>query len=323
MPGITLSRAFGVGRAARRLTWHALAATLLAIAGCHSAPFSAPTRVDLNAQPNAIAVRPGDGALFITDDRSNDILWSSNQSDFRPYASLPAIAGQPNSLSQFVFLRPDALLAQRFGFGKTGALFVVSAAGDAHALSGPASGRRRLGLVSIGPGRALSSWFIKRENEPPTGGVSLVSYDLTTYAATERDLVSGLAKPVGIAVHGGALFVADQGAGEILRYDLAELLAKPEPSHSGTAFAKIESPDLLAADASGALYTKCGAHGFCRITPDGTVSSLADDFQDARGVAVDETRHVVLVVDRAKGANATTSAIRAFALASSEASADH
>lgn len=320
---IRLLSALGAGRLARQFKWHALAAVVVATAGCHSAPFAAPMRIELNAQPNAIAVRPGDGALFITDDHSNGILWSSNQSDFRPYASLPTIAGQPGSLSQFVFIRPDALLVQRFGFGETGALFVVSAAGEVHALTGPASDRRRLGLVSIGPGRALSSWFVKRGSEPPAGGVSLVSYELTTYTATERDIVTGLAKPVGIAVHDGTLFVTDQSKGEILRYDLPELLAEPAPPQSSTVFARIESPDLLAADGSGTLYTKCGAHGFCRIAQDGTVSRLADDFQDARGVTIDEPRHLVLVIDRAKGASATTSAIRAFALASSDASADH
>lgn len=320
---IRLSRALGAGRVTRQLKWHALVAIIVATAGCHSAPRSAPMRIELNAQPNAIAVRPDDGALFITDDRSNGILWSSNRSDFRVYASLPAIAGQPGSLSQFVFIRPDALLVQRFGFGETGALFAISAAGEVHALSGPAADRRRLGLVSIGTGRALSSWFVKRGSEPPAGGVSLVSYDLTTYAATERDLVTGLAKPVGMAVHDGALFVADQSQGEILRYDLAELLAEPAPTQSGTVFAKIENPDLLAADHTGTLYTKCGAHGFCRIAQDRTVSSLADDFKDARGVAIDEAHHLVLVVDRAKAASAMTSAIRVFPLESSGASADH
>jgi len=317
-------RISGARRAARRIKGCALVAMVAIIAGCNVAPAPLPVRIDLTAQPNGIAVRPGDGALFITDDRSNAILWSSDRTAWAPYSTLPVIAGQANSLSQLVFAQPGTLLVERFGFGEAGGLFVVSPEGDAQAFTGLATERRRLGLASVGPGRALSSWFVKKENEPLTGGVSLVSYDVSTHAAVERDLVVGLAKPVGIATQGNSvLFVADQSRGEILRYDLGALLAASAPVQGGTAFARIESPDLLAIDRTGTLYTKCHAHSFCRVAPDGAVTSLADDFQDARGVAIDNTRHVLYVVDRAKSASGTASAIRVFPLTDSDANADH
>jgi hypothetical protein len=316
---IRISRA---RRAAHRLKGCALVAIMAAVAGCNVAPDPAPTRIDLSAQPNGIAVRPSDSALFITDDRSNAILWSSDRKTWMPYTSLPVIAGQPNSLSQLVFEPSETLLVERFGFGDAGGLFVVSPEGHAQALTGLATERRRLGLASIGPGRALSSWFVKQGSEPPTGGVSLVSYDVSTHTAVERDLIEGLAKPVGIATLDSALFVADQSRGEILRYDLRALLAASAPARDGAVFARIESPDLLAIDRTGELYTKCHAHGFCRIAPEGAVTSLADDFQDARGVAIDETRHVLYVVDRAKSASGTASAIRVFPLKGSDATAN-
>jgi hypothetical protein len=303
------------------LTGCALIAIAAIVAGCGVAPASAPTRIELDAQPNGIAVRPGDGALFVTDDRRTGILWSSDRATWAAYASLPVVAGQASSLSQLAFAQPDTLLVERFGFGEAGALFVVSPKGDAQALTGLATERRRLGLASIGPGRALSSWFVKRGSEPPAGGVSLVTYDLSTHTAVERDLIVGLAKPVGIATHEGALFVADQSRGAILRYDLRALLAQSAPTRDGTVLTSIESPDLLAIDRAGALYTKCHAHGFCRIAPDGNVTSLADDFQDARGVAIDDTRHVLYVVDRAKSAGGTASAIRVFPLSGDDATA--
>lgn len=305
------------GRAARWLKHFTLVAIASIVAGCHVAPAPAPMRIDLGAQPNGIALRPGDGALFITDDRSNAILWSSDRTTYAPYVRLPAIAGQPNSLSQLVFEQHDTLLVERFGFGDAGGLFVVPKTGEAYALTGLATDRRRLGLASTEPGRALSSWFVKQGSEPPSGGVSLVSYDVSTHSAVERDLVSGLAKPVGIAVHGDALFVADQGKDEILRYDLSALLAASKPARDGSLFASVKRPDLLAVDRDGALYTKCNAHGFCRIAPDGAITSLADDLQDARGVAVDDTRGVLYVVDRAKSTNGSASAIRVFPLAAS------
>jgi hypothetical protein len=301
------------GRALHRLVACALA---VLVAGCHVAPGSAPARIDLGAQPNGIAVRPGDGGLFITDDRSNAILVSEDRTTYTPFAHVPGVAGQPNSLSQLVFAQPDTLLVARFGFGETGTLFVITAHGDAQSLDGLATDRRRLGLTSIGPGRVLSSWFIKQDGEPITGGVSLVSYDAATHAATERDLIAGLTKPVGLAVRGDALLVSDQNRNAILRYDLRTLLAAqaPVPAQSGAMVAQVESPDLLAIDSAGTLYTKCHAHGLCRIAPDGAVTSLADDFQDARGVAVDDARHVLYAVDRAKSAATTASAIRVFPL---------
>jgi DNA-binding beta-propeller fold protein YncE len=302
------------GRVLRRLVACAL---VVFVAGCHLASGTPPARIELSAQPNGIAVRPGDGGLFITDDRSNAILWSQDRITYAPYAHLPVVTGQPNGLSQLVFVQPDTLLVARFGFGETGAVFVVSPHGDAQSLTGLATDRRRLGLAPLGPGRVLSSWFIKRDGQPITGGVSLVSYDAATHAATERDLIAGLTKPVGLAVRGDALLVSDQSRNAILRYDLRALLAAQAPvaAQSGTTVAQVESPDLLAIDSSGMLYTKCHAHAVCRVAPDGAVTSLADDFQDARGIAVDDARHTLYVVDRAKSTSTTASAIRVIPLA--------
>ncbi len=292
----------------------ALVSSVALLSACSVAPMTAPARLDLDAQPNGIAIRPDDGALFVTDDRSNAVLWSADRAHYASYAVLPVVAGEANSLSQLAFDARGALLVERFGFGASGAVLVVSTTGEVHTLTGPAGERRRLGLATLGPGRVLSSWFIKQGSQPPTGGVSLVTYDPLTYAATERDLVVGLAKPVGVATRGDTLFVSDQGKGAIFRYDLGALLSSAQPAQGGNAFAQIESPDLLAIDRSGTLYTKCHAHGLCRIASDGTVTALADDFQDARGVAVDDARSVLFVVDRAKASSGAKSAIRVFAL---------
>ena len=310
-----MSRLSGASSAhlARRFKSGALVVSV-ALATFFAGRNAEPAHFDLAAQPNGIAVRADDGALFVTDDRRDAILWSPDRTTWKPYASLPAIAGQPSSLSQLVFAQPDTLLVERFGFGTTGALFVVPPAGNPHALTGLATDRRRLGLASIGQGRALSSWFVKVGSQPPAGGVSLVRYDISTYAAVEHDLILGLAKPVGIAVQGDMLYVADQRNNMILRYDLTALLAALSPSRGGTPFTRIESPDLLAVDRTGTLYTKCHAHGFCSIAPDGTVTGLENDFQDARGVAVDDMRHVLYVVDRAKPASGETSAIHLIPL---------
>lgn len=308
----TPSQAHARARAARRIAAACASALLASACTTANAPHAGRAVIaePVAARANGIAVRPGDGARIVTDDRNNALLAAADQAGIRTLATLPAVPNQPNALSQPVFAQPGVLLVSRFGFGTAGAVFAVGASGDTEPLEGLAPQRRRLGLASLGAGRALSSWFVKGN----AGGVSLITYDATTHKASERDLVVGLAKPVGVAVSGDYVFVSDQTRGAILRYSLNALLAAPAPVSGGDAFASVEGPDMLAADSHGALYTKCGAHGVCRIAPDGTLTQLAGDFADARGVAIDETRHRLYVVDRAPNANAP-SMIRTIDLA--------
>jgi len=194
------------------------------------------------------------------------------------------------------------LLVQRFGFGSAGAIFDIQGPHSIFALSGIDPSRRRLGLIAIGDGKLLSSWFVKTATTPARGGVSLITYDPSTHSALEREVLTGLNKPVGMATMGDTLFVADQGNNVIVKASLSRLLLPAAP----VIVAHIEGPDLMAIDATGTLYTKCNATGLCRIAPDGTVSVMANDFQDARGVAIDPVRHLLYVVDRphsATGAN--------------------
>jgi DNA-binding beta-propeller fold protein YncE len=67
-------------------------------------------------------------------------------------------------------------------------------------------------------------------------------------------------------------------------------------------FATVPSPDLLAASPDGVLYTKCGEHSLGRISKTGENTTLATDFDEPRGVAVDAARKRLLAVDRARGA---------------------
>jgi DNA-binding beta-propeller fold protein YncE len=281
-----------------------------ALVGCAvggSSP-AEPQRIAVEAQPNGIAVRPGDGAIFITDDTTNSVLTATdNHHPFTRFAALPAVPGQDrNSLSQLVFADPRALLVAQFGFGTSGALVEIAAretnpdtkAGQVTTFTGPDPVRRRLGLAVLGPGQVLSTWFVKQGNAPQYGGLSLISYDASTGRATEQTWMTGLVKPVGVAVANGNVYVSDEANNRILKARIDALRTAPQPASSATVVAQIDGPDLLAAGRDGTLYTKCSEHGFCRIAADGTVTQLANDFNDARGVALDETRHVVYVVDR-------------------------
>jgi hypothetical protein len=138
--------------AAAFATW-SLAAALI---GC-STPEAAvqPQKTAVDALPNGIAVRPADGAVFITDDRTNSVLASTGGA-FTPYASIPLEAGQGKSLSQLSFARSGALLVERFGFGTASAIFEVTGNGTVSALVGtnPARHSVRTGRYQSGPAQA-------------------------------------------------------------------------------------------------------------------------------------------------------------------------
>jgi DNA-binding beta-propeller fold protein YncE len=210
-----------------------------------------PQKTAVDALPNGIAVRPSDNLVFITDDRTSSVL-ASTGSAFTPYASIPVEAGQGKSLSQLTFARSGALLVERFGFGTASAIFEITSNGTAVALTGPNPARRRLGLVELAPGQLLSTWFIKTGSNPPQGGLSLVTYEAATHTATERDLLTGLGKPVGVAVSGGSVFVSDQANNNVVKASLNELL-NSAGTVTPTVFVQIESP---ASPASGTSYVR-------------------------------------------------------------------
>jgi hypothetical protein len=270
----------------------------------------APEQIVTDAKSNGIAVRPADGALFITDDRSNSILMREGSGSFTPYATLPSVEGQPNSLSQLAFADSGELLIQRFGFGSSGAIFDIARSGASVQLTGTDPVRRRLGLAVLGQGRLLSTWFIKDKDRPISGGLSLVTYDATNHSATERDLLTGLNKPVGVAVVGDNVFVADQVGNAIFRASLAELLGLGAPRTASAKAAEVKDPDMMAADIDGTLYTKCNSTELCAIAPDGRVSVMARDFHDTRGVAIDTQRRLLYVVDRTAATAGATTTIR-------------
>jgi DNA-binding beta-propeller fold protein YncE len=295
----------------KRLARYALtiASALTAVAavtlsGCGSAQVaSAPIRASLDARANGITIRPAEGRIFITDDKTNSVLSSVDGSTFTLFAAVPVVAGQANALSQVTIADTGSLLVGRFGFGTAGAVFDIGADKSVSALSGPDPTRRRLGLSAIGAGRLLSTWFVKNGNAPATGGLSLITYDESAHTASEHNLLTGLAKPVGIAVQGDTVFISDQANNMILKTSLSGLINHAQAGGLNTTVIKINGPDLLTIDSNGALYTKCNSTAVCRISPDNSVAVIANDFEDARGVAIDPGHHLLYVIDRQKSAS--------------------
>ncbi|SAL60226.1 Virginiamycin B lyase [Caballeronia arvi] len=271
------------------------------LAACGSlAPGTSARKAPLAGAPNGVAVRDADGAVFVTDDKTNGIVMASNigDSDFSLYARIPAAEGERTGLSQIAFAPNGHLLVERFGFGAASAVFDVAPSGQIALASDTNAARRRLGLLVLDGGTFLSSWFVKEGSAPATGGVSVITRGTAPRQVIERDIVTGLQKPVGLAEVADMLYISDQAANRIYKVDLQAARAANAPVPASDVFATIDAPDLMAASPDGTLYTKCGAHAVCSISKRGRPSVIASDLESPRGVAVDVARKRLIVVDR-------------------------
>lgn len=279
-------------------------ATTTFLAACGSiAPGSIAQSVPLAGTPNGVAVRDADGAVFVTDDRSNGIVMTTHIGDedapaFSSYARIPAAQGERTGLSQIAFAPNGHLLVEQFGFGTAAAIFDVAPSGRVVLASDTNSARRRLGLLVLDAGTFLSSWFVKEGNAPPEGGVSVITRGTAPRQVIERDIVTGLGKPVGLAAVGDMLYISDQAANRIYEVDLQAARAASAPMPASDVFVTVDAPDLMAASPDGTLYTKCGAHAVCSFSKRGRATVIADGFESPRGVAVDVARKRLIAVDR-------------------------
>ncbi|AET94581.1 NHL repeat containing protein (plasmid) [Burkholderia sp. YI23] len=290
-----------------RMNRRAMAAAMsMFLAACGSvAPGTSAQQVPLSGTPNGVAVRDADGAVFVTDDKSNGIVMTSDigGGDFSLYARIPAAEGERTGLSQIAFAPNGHLLVERFGFGAASAVFDVAPSGQVALASDTNAARRRLGLLVLDGGTFLSSWFVKEGDAPARGGVSVITRGTAPRQVIERDIVTGLAKPVGLAAVADALYISDQAANRIYQVDLQAARAASAPVPASDVFATVDAPDLLAASPDGTLYTKCGAHAVCSISKRGRPAVIADGIGAPRGVAVDVARKRLIVVDRASASD--------------------
>src|SRR5262249_33766284 len=161
----------------------------------------------------------------------------------------------------------------RFGHGESGAVIVVPPKGAPSAVGGVDATRRRLGLAP-GPGGVYGAWFDKK-GDKESGGVSLVAL-----GGGEKDVVTRLQKPAGLAVSGDFLYVSDQSAGAVLRCP-AKACAHLDP------VAKLVAPDLLAPGPGGSILAASRSGGVTLVCPDGKTREVAAAHGAARGIAYD------------------------------------
>lgn len=272
---------------------------LLVACGGNDDPFidRGPTTIALTADPNGAYWDAGERKLYLTDDNTNAILvWDGDgTTTFSNHATLPALVppATPTQVSLGELARaPDkTFYVTRFGFGNAGTVIEVSPAKVARNLTGLNAVRRRIALTRTAAGEWIDSWFTTPPSPGPAttnGSISLLTV-ATDGSATERELVTGLSKPVGTATVGRTLYVSDQATGRLLSFALDTLLAAPATAAQGTTVASFttnlvsgdpgaltaDNIDLLTASTDGTLFFGGRGGKLYRVnSATGTVTTL-------------------------------------------------
>lgn len=268
------------------------------------------TQTPLPAEANGIWYSAAVDAVFYTDDSGNRIQSRTNDGRVSTAATLSPAPASGAGLGQVVRDADGRFIVTRFGFGKDGGVAWAApgqgtvAAGE---VSGLAPARRRIGVWPVSSNTYVVSWFERREDGtqgPGPAGVSLLTLDRSAspVRGTERELVTGLVKPVGVAVRGNVLYIGDQSVRKIYVADLEQVARVPVAASTLKVLAQTDS-DQFALAPNGDLFTGGREGVIRRIASDGTVSVVAEGFQSIRGVAFDAGRRQLYAIEHGKGAS--------------------
>ena len=280
----------------------ATSVALLALAACGGSDDDVdrgPTTIELQAKLNSLYWDARASRLYLTDDDAgvNAIKTWDGDKGFSVVYPLPAMAAdQRATLGQLTRGADGNLYATRFGFGSYGTVVVVPPTGSSFNLMGLDGARRRIGITPTADGKLIDGWF-RGGGSGPSGVISELTVGAAGLAG-ERDLVTGLSKPAGVAVVGDQLFVSDQGTGQLLAYSLAAVRAQPATAKDGrvvASFTTADGLDLMTAASDGTLYFGGSGGTLYVVSPNGAVKTLANGWPGIRGVALDAANRRLFV----------------------------
>jgi sugar lactone lactonase YvrE len=305
-------------------------------------PDRGPTTIALNADPNGAYWDAMENKLYLTDDQSNALLsWDGDgTATFTSFVALPALVTPATptqvSLGQVARTANKAFYVTRFGFGNAGTVVEVSPAKVARNLTGLNATRRRIATVVTAAGEQIDGWF----TAPPSptaattnGNISLLSVN-PDGTASERELVTGLSKPVGTAVIGRTLYVSDQATGKVLSFALDTVLATPATAAQGTTVATFtanlvsgdpvaltaDNIDLMTAASNGTLFFGGRGGKLYRVNSATGAVTLIDSINTAadpgrlqiRGVAYDAANRRLFVTVHSTDVTKAGNALRIY-----------
>ena len=294
----------------RRWMLAAVASSFVALTACGGGSDNAvdrgPTTLNISAKLNGLYWDKSASKLYLTDDASNSIqVWDGNKT-FTAVATLPTAPASGATLGQLTKTSSGTMYTTRFGFGTDGAIVAIPGSGVSYNLKGLDPLRRRIGITTAPDGALIDGWFIKGA----TGSVSQLTLSSDGAAATEKELVSGLGKPVGVAAVGDTLYVSDQNSGNVLSYSLSQVRKTPATVNNGkvlATFTTLDGIDLMTAASDGTLYFGGSGGRLFQINTKGETKVLASGWPKIIGVAFDETHRRLFAAVSAANANSSAS----------------
>lgn len=300
----------------RRWLLAGLATALVTLSGCGGGGSNVdrgPTTLAVDAKLNGLYWDKPEGKLYLTDDDANAIrVWDEGK-NFPEYAKLPPLGkdskgqDQRSTLGQLTRKQDGTFYVTRFGFGEYGAVIAVPSSGAAYNLSGTDGTRRRIGITTTPDGALLDGWFRGGNSGGNTGAISELT--ITGQTASERDLVTGLGKPVGLGVVGDQVYVSDQNTAKVSSYSLRALRTQPAVGEGKLVaeFLTQDGIDLMTATADGTLFFGGSGGKLFQVSPAGKVTVLASGWPKIIGVAYDEAHSRLFAAVAAADANSQSS----------------
>ncbi len=242
-----------------------------------------PTTIAIAGDPAGLFWSYGTAAaLYIADDANNRVVRWTDAAGFGTSWTLPPSAspdGGGGGLGQVVRLIDGTILVTRGGGGTEGTIFLIDATGDAGALAALAPARSRSGLAVLIDGTLVDSYWVTADGGVADSGFSGTVARLTTAdGGKETALATGLARPAGLVFNEADLFVADRGAGGLVRVRL----------DGGSApHATIDSPTLVAQGPDGIVFVASANGSVYAVARNGDATLVATVAGEARGVAYD------------------------------------
>jgi sugar lactone lactonase YvrE len=279
----------GEGGAPEGSGGHEAGPTLEGSAGKEAGPpvDRGPTAIGVaNADPNGIFWDAATSTLYIADNLNDAVLTWTDQGGFKKLVTLPGPSG--NDVGGLVQLADGTLVVVEFGFGTSGLVALVYTSLKTATVPDLDPTRSRLG-IALAPDGSLYDTYFAKVSGTDTGFVGKL--DVT--AGTEESVITGLVKPVGVAVIGETLYFSDQSLGEILAAPLSSLQKYKTLSTN-------LSPDLLSVGPNGTIFSGSPSGVVYQIdTTTGTFNTLftAGGTLEPRGTAYDAVNKRLFVAE--------------------------
>jgi hypothetical protein len=263
------------------------------------APIDVPTTasIALEGDPNGLFWDAETSTLFIADDDNNRIVTYRDGVGTAKYADLPTAPADGPGLGQLVKLADGSILVTRFGFGTTGDIVQVKPDLTNTIIPNLDKEKRRIGLSVADDETIYVTHYVRRGAEQ-VGAIATLTLD-----GTEKDVITGLVKVVGVLASGDTLYVADQSQGKLYKAPRATPM-------SLEAIAELPSADLLCFGPNGSIFSG-GSDGNVRaIDASGEVTVFATGFKATRGVAYDAANKRLFIANHEGTSGSNTIEIR-------------